>query len=115
MPGDLARLSRGWSPRWGRKFALLAPDTDLDGGAAIAETLREAVAGIVVDHDGIQLKMTASFGVAALHAGALPECRVDPISDLLARADAALYAAKKNGRNRVERENSDGADLTAAE
>lgn len=79
--------------RWGgEEFMLICPHTDADGAAILAETLRQAfVAGSFVQ--GLQL--TASFGVSAFQSG-------DKATDIVARADAALYRAKHLGRNRVE-------------
>jgi diguanylate cyclase (GGDEF)-like protein len=79
--------------RWGgEEFLILAPGVDVRETAALAEKLRAAVA----DHDfGVGDPVTASFGVAEL-------AREDTPKHLIRRADDALYAAKENGRNRVE-------------
>lgn len=79
--------------RWGgEEFMLICPHTDADGAGILAENLRQAfVAGSFVQ--GLQL--TASFGVSAFRSG-------DKATDIVARADAALYRAKHLGRNRVE-------------
>jgi len=78
----------------GEEFALLLP------GVHVSEALRraEAIRASVASSDA---GMTVSIGVA----GAVPEVQAEPDS-LLRRADAALYAAKRAGRNRVE---ADGA------
>ncbi|ABD06403.1 diguanylate cyclase [Rhodopseudomonas palustris HaA2] len=79
--------------RWGgEEFAILLVDADLHAAVEVAENLRRLVARTPFDQIG---SVTASFGVA--------ECRPDESADsLLERADAALYRAKSNGRNRVE-------------
>jgi len=78
--------------RWADdEFFLFCPDTSYESGLALAEKLRS----IVMSHDWPKhLGVTASFGVATLTD--------EPIADCLARADAALFNAKQNGRNRVE-------------
>jgi diguanylate cyclase (GGDEF)-like protein len=85
----------------GEEMAVVLPQTDLDGAAQLAERMREAVEALRiprVDGDG-HLGVTASFGVAAI-----PPCASDKES-LIAAADAALYRAKRAGKNRVEVEN----------
>ena len=77
----------------GEEFALVFPGTGTEEGAAIAERLRAKVA--LVRISGGPSQMTISFGVAAWIKG-------DTAEVFVARADAALYKAKKNGRNRVE-------------
>jgi diguanylate cyclase (GGDEF)-like protein len=83
--------------RWGgEEFFLILPGTDLTGGAQVAERIRVALAGrIVLAVDGTQIPVTASFGVAAI-----PPARTAP--ELFAAADAAMYRAKRAGKNRVE-------------
>jgi diguanylate cyclase (GGDEF)-like protein len=83
--------------RWGgEEFLLILPGTDLDGGAQVAERIRVALAGrIVLSADGTPIPVTASFGVAATPAGTTA-------SELFAAADAAMYEAKRAGKNRVE-------------
>jgi diguanylate cyclase (GGDEF)-like protein len=83
----------------GEELAVVLPQTDAEGAAQLAERIREAVDRLEVprvDGQG-SLRLQASFGVAAL-----PESAVDR-EGLIAAADAALYRAKRAGRNRVER------------
>lgn len=81
----------------GEEFAVLLPSTDLPRAAVVAERLRAAVAAQVVHFDGARIRYTVSAGVASLDDGD------GGIDLLLKRADQALYAAKRAGRNRVER------------
>ena len=83
--------------RWGgEEFLLVLPGTDLEGGAQVAERIRLALAGrIVLSVDGTPIPVTASFGVAASPPATTA-------SELFAAADAALYEAKRAGKNRVE-------------
>lgn len=76
--------------RWGgEEFAILLPETDLAGGEALAERIHQTIG--TYQFEGVP-HITASFGVATLTSDA---------QDLLSRADAALYEAKKQGRNQV--------------
>jgi diguanylate cyclase (GGDEF)-like protein len=83
----------------GEELAVILPQTDSEGAALLAERMREAVERLRVPRVGGRgsLRVTASFGVAAL-----PESAADR-DGLVAAADAALYRAKRGGRNRVER------------
>ena len=76
----------------GEEFCLLLADTDLAGAHTLAERARRH---ILKPFDGTMRELTASLGVSAWQ----PE---DSADTLLHRADRALYAAKSNGRNRVE-------------
>ncbi|WP_279479269.1 GGDEF domain-containing protein [Aureimonas sp. SK2] len=78
----------------GEEFVVLLPGASLETAKAAAQHLREAVAGRCVDHDGQAVRMSASIGVSRI-AGS------DTIRNGITRADAALYAAKRAGRNRV--------------
>lgn len=82
--------------RWGgEEFLLLLPGTDLDGAAHVAERIRRAFADrFVHSAEGDPIPGTASFGVAAVPDSATAD-------GLLAAADAALYRAKRSGKNRV--------------
>jgi diguanylate cyclase (GGDEF)-like protein len=83
----------------GEELAVILPQTDLNGAELLAERMRTAIAEIQIkrtDGDGA-LHVTASFGVASL-----PACASDRES-LIAEADAALYRAKRAGKNRVMR------------
>jgi diguanylate cyclase (GGDEF)-like protein len=83
--------------RWGgEEFLLILPGTDLAGGAHVAERIRVALAGrIVLSVDGTPIPVTASFGVAATPPATT-------VSEFFAAADAAMYEAKKGGRNQVQ-------------
>ncbi len=91
---DCTRDSDALGRLGGEEFVVLCRHSSRDGGMAIAENLRAAIAThVFVGVDPI----TASFGVSAYRDG-------DTVASLLGRADAALYRAKHNGRNRVEME-----------
>jgi diguanylate cyclase (GGDEF)-like protein len=83
----------------GEELAVVLPQTDSDGAALLAERMREAVEHLRVPSVSGEapLRVTASFGVASV-----PESAADR-GELIAAADAALYRAKRGGKNRVER------------
>jgi diguanylate cyclase (GGDEF)-like protein len=83
----------------GEELAVALPQTDLDGAHLLAERVRIAIAALEIprlDGEGV-IKVTASFGVAAV-----PETAASK-EELIAAADAALYKAKRAGKNRTER------------
>ena len=82
----------------GEEFVVLCPDTDLAGAALLADRLRQAVAAVKLgEADGRAIRpVTCSIGVAAFQGSDLD------LSELLDRADAALYDAKAAGRNQVQ-------------
>ncbi len=80
----------------GEEFALLLPGTDLQGAYELAERVRRGIEGLsipLLDGSG-SLHVTASCGV-----GSMPETRPDP-QPLVAAVDAALYEAKRSGKNK---------------
>jgi diguanylate cyclase (GGDEF)-like protein len=79
----------------GEEFAIVLPETTAADAANLAERLRERIASHPAAHNGDAFALTASFGVAGDSGGGVR------FESLLARADAALYDAKAEGRNRV--------------
>jgi diguanylate cyclase len=88
MPKDLV------SRYGGEEFALVLPGTSLEMACGRAEKLRQAVEAARYRDGDAELRVTISLGVAVL-------CADDDLAGLIRRADAALYASKQNGRNRV--------------
>src|SRR5438270_7440565 len=78
----------------GEEFLLVLPDTSNDRAARILDRLRSIVAELDWSAFSPGLRVTISAGVATLGANENPDA-------VLARADAALYAAKARGRNRI--------------
>ncbi|WP_439468222.1 GGDEF domain-containing protein [Blastomonas fulva] len=79
----------------GEEFAVLLAAMPEELGIVIAERARSAIAGLeVATADGTPVVLSISIGVAPLEAG-------DSLEQALAQADAAMYAAKRGGRNRV--------------
>ena len=79
----------------GEEFAILMPETSTAQARRACERLREAIAGRIIHYpDGSSGRVTISTGVALLSGG-------EPSEQLISRADAALYAAKSDGRNLV--------------
>jgi len=79
----------------GEEFAIALPMTGVAGARVIAEELRERLSEVRVTVGDRSLSFTVSIGVTELSEGD------SGIDDLLGRADKALYAAKKRGRNCV--------------
>ena len=80
----------------GEEFAVLFPNTDLKGASRALEKVQERLRGIVVHANEVDLSLpTFSAGLAQYHPG-------ETADDFIGRADAALYSAKRKGRNRVE-------------
>ncbi len=95
--------------RWGgEEFLALLPATTGDEALAIAERLCDRVRSLPLVHDDGRLVLTASVGVADWRG---PQ---DSMTDLLRRADAALYDAKRGGRDRVQRSSPMGLDAAQA-
>jgi diguanylate cyclase (GGDEF)-like protein len=93
----------------GEEMALILPHTDLEGAYAIAERVRAAIEALEVpriDGQGV-LRTTASVGVAASNEG--------DKNALIADADAALYEAKRQGKNRTVRAAARAANALSAE
>lgn len=81
----------------GEEFVAILPETPLEGGTIIAERLRERIARHeFVGAHNTPLRLTVSIGLAVY-----PGPEVRSMDDLVARADAALYRAKAEGRNQV--------------
>ncbi|UAB79547.1 GGDEF domain-containing protein [Erythrobacter sp. SCSIO 43205] len=79
----------------GEEFCIAAYNCPNEPAERLAERIRQAFAQLA--HEGLSndIRLTASFGVATAAEG-------ETYEQLFARADAALYKAKSNGRNRVE-------------
>ncbi len=78
----------------GEEFIILAPETDLSGASIHAERLRNDIEKHAFNNVG---HITSSFGVTEFNA------EKDDVESLFERVDIALYTAKENGRNRVEK------------
>ncbi len=78
----------------GEEFALLLPCTPLEDAMLVAEKIRNTIGDEPVDVQGVRVPVTASVGGAAARVG------VPAYEALINEADAALYTAKRQGRNR---------------
>ncbi|CAM2834259.1 GGDEF domain-containing protein [Vibrio mytili] len=78
--------------RWGgEEFVVFCPSTNIEYAISQAEKIRKKVSAHIWVHGEI---LTCSIGVANLHN--------ESVTESIARADEALYKAKRNGRNRIE-------------
>jgi len=78
----------------GEEFAVVMPETDAAGALVIAERIRERVKALAFDTGRGKLSVTLSLGVAAFPDHAAKK------GELVERADACLYHAKRHGRDR---------------
>jgi diguanylate cyclase (GGDEF)-like protein len=81
----------------GEEFLTVLPGCDLVQGLALAERIRNAIGGECLRAGDVEIRLTCSLGAAGAIPPAIPQA-----NDLVREADAALYRAKRQGRNRVE-------------
>ena len=97
MPKQLARRAPDLAARWGgEEFIVLLPETNLSEAWVVAENIRTHVQELALPHT-----MARAANVVTISVGVSSWGYEDP-QELISRADKALYAAKNNGRNRVE-------------
>jgi diguanylate cyclase (GGDEF)-like protein len=82
--------------RGGEEFLLVLPDSSIERARRASESLRQRIASTPVRVEGHTVQVTASIGITLTRPGE------SDIQKLLARADAALYHAKSQGRNRIK-------------
>jgi diguanylate cyclase (GGDEF)-like protein len=81
----------------GDEFALVLPDTGVEGAFAVGERIRERIAAhVFLAGDGLAIRLTASVGVATL-----PDVAASA-EELMAAADKAMYAVKDAGKNGIQ-------------
>lgn len=82
--------------RWGgEEFAIMLPLTSLDDAVSMAERIRETIAGKQITYGISKIRTTISAGIAQI------DSKTKSIDELFTIADAGLYQAKQDGRNRV--------------
>ncbi|MCJ2084095.1 GGDEF domain-containing protein [Methylobacterium sp. J-090] len=86
----------------GEEFAVLLPETGLGHALEVAERLRDAVASAPVEAQGGTVTMSVSIGVSQARQG-------ESLESAMQRADAALYTAKDDGRDRVRSAPGEGS------
>ena len=86
--------------RWGgEEFALVLPESDINDGLLVAEKIRESMENTKFElEDNVETSITISIGVHSVVAGEQPDYT---LKNFIADTDAALYNAKRQGRNRV--------------
>jgi len=93
----------------GEEFSVILPGTGIEGGIKVAETIRNGIARkqVINRKTGDTLgQITVSIGVGVFEYG-------EPLSQLISRADKALYVAKRTGRNKVNSQfDKEYAELT---
>ena len=109
MSGVVKRASDCVARYGGEEFSVLMPATEPEGARIVAERIRAAVEALRLPHSGSKVAdhVTVSIGVASMHVSN------DGLSaGLVAAADAALYRAKHEGRNRVVMDDSEPGPAT---
>jgi diguanylate cyclase (GGDEF)-like protein len=97
---DLIRADTDWLARYGgEEFLLVLPETNLENAYGLAERLRKHIAQKILETEEDRVSITASFGVTGFDAST--SSNNITAETLINTADKCLYAAKKQGRNKV--------------
>jgi diguanylate cyclase (GGDEF)-like protein len=80
----------------GDEFIILLTETDIEGGRKAADRIHQFISGVPIDTERGPMNITASMGIATLSNDD------QNLTTLLDRADTAMYAAKRAGKNQVE-------------
>jgi diguanylate cyclase (GGDEF)-like protein len=82
--------------RWGgEEFLIIMPELQEQEAIVVVERVRNAICELKVRHGDALIEVSASFGIAERRVG-------ESLSETINRADTALFAAKRAGRNRYE-------------
>ena len=83
----------------GEEFAVVLPNTDMEGAIAVAEQLKDSITVLNIPHEqsSVGNTLTVSIGIAS----GIPREGIDR-QQIVAAADSALYVAKSEGRNRIK-------------
>lgn len=96
----LYRNDLDWVARYGgEEFLIVLPDTDLNGASRLAERVRRGIEERVIQIGPATIHITASFGVTCFSGDTTDE--QISFETLINQADAYLYQAKEQGRNRI--------------
>ena len=97
---SLIRTDTDWLARYGgEEFLLVLPETSVGNAGRMAERLRKHLAKKIIEWEGDQISITASFGVTGFNASKPFELKSP--ENLINTADKYLYQAKNEGRNKV--------------
>lgn len=80
----------------GEEFAIALPETSIEGAQTVAQRLLHAIRHSTVQYEDHEIRFSISIGASVLQVGAL-----DSLPQALKRADAALYQAKRQGRDQL--------------
>jgi diguanylate cyclase (GGDEF)-like protein len=83
-----------WGRLGGEEFALVLPETCIDGALLPAERIRSMLEETSIQFEQVTFRITVSIGISQYQLG-------DTIETVLGRADQAMYEAKQTGRNRI--------------
>lgn len=87
----------------GEEFVALLSESDQNSAGEIAERIRSSIAALAIEFNAQSMPVTISIGVATFDPGLAGRKSVlEKANDLIQSADAALYEAKRDGRNRVK-------------
>lgn len=84
----------------GEEFLFILPDTDINAGKEVAERVRRRIKSDAIQSGNKQIRISLSLGIAEIRES-------DTVDSLIDRADAALYAAKRDGRDCLRLETRD--------
>ncbi len=97
---DALARETDWCARLGgEEFAVVLPETHLQGARVVAESMRAAVSAMPMGTAAGPIDITVSVGVSSV--GAFPDRGAATVEQLLRRADDCLYFSKRTGRDRV--------------
>jgi diguanylate cyclase (GGDEF)-like protein len=95
ITGSFVRRSDLFARMGGEEFVIVLPDTSTEEATIIAERLRRALEETAFKYDGLEIRLTSSFGVCCATSA------IEQPESILLRADELLYRSKREGRNRV--------------
>ena len=89
-----------WMVRYGgEEFIIVLPETDIKGACSLAQRLMNRLSQRVMTIQGVDIRITASFGVSGFGPVATDK-KISP-EDIIRKADELLYRAKMEGKNRI--------------